>query len=117
MTSDVSTVPIRLPNGVVMQAEISSKGGSREGDVASSLGSAAVRSLDDVMAAIEGIASSVEEAFQKVQPDEATIEFGLELAAESGKLTALLVKGGGKASLTITLKWTAGGPPSKSDVP
>lgn len=68
-------------------------------------------SFEGVSDAIEGIAKSLTRTMEKVKPRKATVEFGLELAVESGKLTALLVKGSGTASLTVTLEW--GGDPQK----
>jgi hypothetical protein len=35
-----------------------------------------------------------------------TTEFGVEFGYESGQLTALIVKGTGKANLKITMEWT-----------
>lgn len=35
------------------------------------------------------------------------MEFGLEVALESGQLTAVLVKGSAKANLKITLEWAS----------
>ena len=50
---------------------------------------------------------------QKARPQKATVKFGMELAIvprtgyanESGQLTAVIVKGPGKANLEITLEW------------
>lgn len=108
MQSNSASVPIRLANGVIIQAEVTGPDLGREGNVAASPNSFPPRSLDDVINAIEGIATSVSDAFKRIQPDEAVVEFGIEFVAEAGNLTALLVKGGGKASLAITLKWVAG---------
>lgn len=113
MPSDSAVLPVRLANGVILQAEVVGADLGHEGDVAAGLNSFAPKSLDDVISAIEGIAASVGDAFKRVQPDEAVVEFGIELVAEAGNLTALLVKGGGKASLAITLKWVAGGASAK----
>ena len=44
-------------------------------------------------------------AVQKVAPTKASVEFGIEVAVEPGKVTALWVKGSGKANLKITLEW------------
>jgi hypothetical protein len=41
---------------------------------------------------------------QKVKPKKATVKFGMELAIESGQLTAAIVKGSGKTNLEITLE-------------
>jgi hypothetical protein len=65
-----------------------------------------VFTVDNIQAAIEGIAEMVTGALQKVAPDKAAIEFGLEVGPESGNVTALWVKGTGKANLKIKLEWT-----------
>jgi hypothetical protein len=54
---------------------------------------------------IEGIARETLAALQKVKPDKAIIEFGIEIGIESGALTAFLVKGTGTANMKITLEW------------
>lgn len=59
----------------------------------------------DVTDKIEGIAEAVIETLKKVKPQSASVEFGIEMAVESGQLTALLVKGTGSANLKITLQW------------
>ncbi|MGH3040162.1 MAG: CU044_2847 family protein, partial [Gaiellaceae bacterium] len=58
--------------------------------------------------AIEAITETVLDALRKAKPDKAVVELGLDLALESGALTALIVKGKGSAALTITLEWTSG---------
>lgn len=55
--------------------------------------------------AVESIAKSIVTTLQKVKPRRASVEFGLEIGVDSGKLTALLVKGTGTANLKITLEW------------
>ena len=42
---------------------------------------------------------------QKAKPKKATVKFGMEIAIESGALTAVIAKGSGKANLEITLEW------------
>ena len=51
--------------------------------------------------------SSETRIFKKatVKPDKFSVTFGLEIAVESGELTALIVKGTGKANLEITMEW------------
>jgi hypothetical protein len=65
----------------------------------------ALPSFKEVTDAIEGIAESVVCTLQKVKPRKACVEFGIEVALESGQLTALLVKGSGTSNLKITLEW------------
>ena len=62
-------------------------------------------SFKDLTDAIEGIAESVTATLKKVKPRSASVEFGLEVSVDAGKLTALLVKGTGTANLKITLQW------------
>jgi hypothetical protein len=64
-----------------------------------------VLSFDGVRATVEGIAAELAQAWATVKPSEASVEFGLKLTAKSGKLTGLIVEGGGEASLTVTLRW------------
>lgn len=91
-------VPVKLANGTQIRVAATMLGG--EEDVAFKL-----LSFDEVTNTIEGIADSLNAALQKVKPKKASVEFGLEVAVESGKLTSLLVNGSGTATLKITLEW------------
>jgi hypothetical protein len=62
-------------------------------------------SFDAVSRTVEAISASLVKAWRQAKPSEAQIEFGLELTAKSGKLTSVLVEGGGTSSLKITLTW------------
>lgn len=64
-----------------------------------------VLSFDGVRATVEGIAAELARVWEKVRPSEACVEFGLRLAVKSGRLTGLVVEGGGEASLRVTLTW------------
>jgi hypothetical protein len=93
------TVPVQLPNGAVVKVEVSSTG--RE-DVGFD-----VKQFQPVADAIEGMVQMIAAPIQKVKPKKATVKFGMELALESGQLTAVIVKGSGKGNLEITLEWEA----------
>ena len=93
-------VPVQLANGVRMHVEATVLRGEEE--VAFK-----VLSFKEVTDTIESIAASVIAAMERVKPKKAGVEFGLEIAVEAGQLTALLVKGTGKANLKITLEWSA----------
>ncbi|MDQ3765129.1 MAG: hypothetical protein M3460_27620 [Actinomycetota bacterium] len=69
-------------------------------------------SFDGVRATVEGIAAELTQVWQKVKPAEACVAFGLNLTAKSGKLTGLVVEGGGEASLTVALTWLPSPNPS-----
>jgi len=91
------TVPVQLPNGATIKFEVSNTG--RE-DV-----SFDPKQFQPVADAIEGVVQMIATPIQKVRPKKATVKFGMELAIESGQLTAIIVKGSGKGNLEITLEW------------
>ena len=93
------TVSVQLPNGAVVKVEVASTG--RE-DVGFD-----VKQFQPVADAIEGLVQMIAAPIQKVKPKKATVKFGMELAIETGQLTAVLVKGSGKGNLEITLEWEA----------
>ncbi|MEN8650818.1 CU044_2847 family protein [Streptomyces sp. 21So2-11] len=83
-------------------------GGSRPQTV--SLGHASLGhalAFDGVRECIEAVAAQLAQAWDQVKPSEATVEFGLSVTAKGGKLTGLIVEGGGAASLNIRLTWKA----------
>jgi len=67
--------------------------------------SARLPSFNDVALTITSLAQSLSGAIAAAKPQKASVEFGVEVAVESGQLTALIVKGGAKANLKITLTW------------
>lgn len=73
-----------------------------------------ILTFDGVRATVKGIATELAQAWEEARPTEASVEFALKLTAKSGKLTGLLVEGGGEASLKVTLTWkrAAGDAPS-----
>jgi Trypsin-co-occurring domain 1 len=62
--------------------------------------------MEAVWETISEMAVAMREKIEQVKPKKATVEFGIEVATEGGSLTALLVKGTGKANLKITLEWS-----------
>jgi hypothetical protein len=103
METRTELVPVHLPNGAVVCVEVRATG-SPEQQVS---GGYTNLDLDKVRHAIEGIASLIVSAFEKVRPRKASAEFGIEIGMETSGLTALLVKGTGKANLKVTLEWSA----------
>jgi hypothetical protein len=67
-----------------------------------------VLSFDGVRDTVSAICRELAKAWEAVKPAEATVEFALNVAARSGKLTGLVVEGGGQASLKVTLTWKDG---------
>ena len=98
METTTELVKAKLPNGAYIHIETTILGG--EEAVAFTH-----PTFTEVIHVIEGIAESVVTSIEKVKPQKATAEFGLDVALESGKLTAMLVKGSGTAHLNITMEW------------
>lgn len=74
--------------------------GGEEEEVAGGL-----MSFEGVSAAIEALSSNLGKAVEKARPTRVALEFACEVAAEAGHLTALFVKGSGKATIKVTLEW------------
>ena|SRR5947209_5113129 len=98
METRTEIIQAQLANGTVIDIQATVLGGEEE--VAFTL-----PSFKAVTEAIEGIAESVVTSLQRVKPRKASVEFGLEVAFESGQLTALLMKGSGTSNLKIILEW------------
>jgi NTP-dependent ternary system trypsin peptidase co-occuring protein len=90
-------IPVELANGRTIKIEVSHTGLE---DVGFN-----TFSFKQVSEALEGIVESLKNTLDKVKPDKATVKFGVEMAVESGGLTAMIVKGTGKGNLEITLEW------------
>jgi hypothetical protein len=93
------SIPVQLPNGSIIKVEVANTGRQ---DV-----SFDVKQFQPVADAIEGVVQMIAVPIQKAKPKKATVKFGMEMAIESGQLTALIVKGSGKGNLEITLEWGA----------
>jgi hypothetical protein len=101
MPERTKIVPVKLPDGVVVNIEAVTFG-SREQDVANLT---EVLPFEQVSATIESIAKAVMAPIKKVQPSKASVELGVTVGLESGQLTALIMKGTGEANLKITFEW------------
>ena len=111
MKDKVKFVPVKLENGAIIKVEASSfdelidESVGEAGEVVQEDVSAVLDHLKDVKDAIEGISQTVKSSLDKAKPSKASVQFGIELGYESGQLTAMIVKGQGKANLNITLEW------------
>lgn len=91
-------IPVTLNDGTVIQVEATVRGEER-------VATGTPASFDDLMVAIESLSKAISTTLDKVKPQRASVEFGVEVALESGKLTALLVKGSATASMKVILEW------------
>ena len=97
-------IRVLLPNGTEIWAEAQGVG-PKEAEVAGFDSLKGALSLDTLRDAIEGMGALALAALEKIKPDGVSVEFGIELAVDNGQITALWVKGSGKANLKITLSW------------
>lgn len=93
-------ISAELEDGISISIQATPLGGE---ELAGSL--PGTRAFKEVTDTVESLARAMIGTLKKVKPRTATVEFGLQIGVESGKLTALLVKGTGNANLKITLEW------------
>jgi Trypsin-co-occurring domain 1 len=68
------------------------------------------RRFEDALAGIAGFAKQVVGTMQTTRASKVTVEFGCEIAVESGSFVAVIGKASAKSTMTVSLEWT--GPPS-----
>jgi hypothetical protein len=95
-------VKAQIPGGPVVRIETVQLG-DPETEV---LDLDALFDFGQVESAVESLTAAMSRAIAKAKPTKASVEFGVEVGIESGALTAVLVKGTGKANLKITLEWS-----------
>lgn len=61
--------------------------------------------FSEIVSCITGIAEEVKTAMDKVKPQKAKVEFGIEATVKSGKLVAALSDINGKGHIKVTLEW------------
>ncbi|MBD2315261.1 CU044_2847 family protein [Phormidium tenue] len=88
---------IELPNGELINVEVNQTG--RE-DV-----SFGPKSFSGVTKELENIVKAMLVPLQRVQPDKATIKFGIQLRIDSGRVEAVVTKGINAANFEITMEW------------
>jgi hypothetical protein len=108
------TVPVKLSNGRLLNVQSSSALALDPEELVTGR-TLPPADLKEILAVVEGLSRDLGEAFERIAPDKASVEFGIEIAAEPGKVLALLVQGSGKANLKIVLEWDrASAAPSKT---
>ena len=99
MQSKTKVIPVQLEDGTTIHVEGLQLGGEQDVGIMDAL------PIAQLTGVLENIAHSVINPLKKAKPKKATVELGLTIGLESGKLTTLLVKGTGEANLKITLEW------------
>lgn len=105
MEPETKIIPVELSDGTIVKIEARPIGEQRVGFQSRPFreATAAIRSI-----AYE-IAGTLQNVQQEIKPDKISVKLGLEVAIESGQLTALIVKGASKANFEITMEWSNSG--------
>ena len=98
-TTRTEIVEAQIEEGVTIRIQAVSLGGEER------IAGGELPSFNDVMQTIEGLSKAMVTTLKKAKPRAASVEFGIEVGIESGKLTALLVKGTATANLKVVLQW------------
>lgn len=96
------TVPVKLKDGTFIKVEIATI--KQAGVTREQVASKPYR-FEQITNTLKAVVKEIKETLEEVKPDKASVKFGVEMAVESGNLTALIVKGAGKGNLEITLEW------------
>jgi hypothetical protein len=106
-------VQLLLPGGETIWARVTV---DDDDDGLHNVGSGVLQRLDveDLRRTVRGVSGSVREALAGLVPDQLQVEFGLELAVKTGKLTSMLAEAGAMGSIKVTLTWNGQAPPTTS---
>jgi hypothetical protein len=105
-SSKATTVLVDLGSGMTMHVEatvLRNYSGSKLQDVSFGPGELQFQKVTSLLNRLSNLTL---EAIKQAAPTKAGVEFGIDIAVESGELTALLVKGEAKGNLKISLEWT-----------
>lgn len=93
---------VEMPDGVVVYARVDEEA---TGSTGVDVGLRDRFKLDNLGPTISSVATAVHGSVQGLKPDTVSVEFGLELSLDAGKVVAVLAAGGAKASLKVKLDW------------
>lgn len=108
MKPDTTTiVPVEIEGAkILVEATYSSLSRiATQGEETESPVSGEILSFEEVTNTIKAVATGLEKTLTSVKPSKATIEFGVELKYEPGRLLAVIMQGSSTVNLKITLEW------------
>jgi len=102
MTVEARTevVKVQLPDGYLLKFETPQARGEQKIAALEKV----IRS-EEIAKTIEATVKILRGTFDQINPDKASVKFGLKVAIESGELTALIAKGSTEGNLEVTLEW------------
>ncbi|MEU1984080.1 CU044_2847 family protein [Nocardia sp. NPDC019395] len=93
---------VEMPDGAIIYARVDEDASDTTGvDV----GLRDRFKLDTLGPTIQSVAAAVHNSVEGLKPDTVSVEFGLELSLDAGRVVAVLASGGVKASLKVKLDW------------
>ena len=98
VNNEKKSVDVKLSDGSIIKMEYSSSGREQ-------VGTKNLINFQEVFQTVQSLATDVKGIVKKAKAKKTTVEFGVELSAESGQLTALILKGSGTANLKFTFEW------------
>ena len=104
--NETELIPVKVKNGANIRVEVTRLDQSVASTTNRNISAPAIPDLDPVWEMVSQISSTIGEKLEKAKAKKAVVEFGIEIGLESGKLTAMLLKGTGKANVKITLEWS-----------
>ncbi|MFI5716186.1 CU044_2847 family protein [Nocardia sp. NPDC051750] len=93
---------VEMPDGSVIYARVDK---DTSGSSGVDVGLRDRFKLDNLGPTIQSVAATVHNSVAGLKPDTVSVEFGLELSLDAGKVVAVLASGGAKASLKVKLDW------------
>jgi Trypsin-co-occurring domain 1 len=95
-------VRAQMPDGGVVWARITQDRSVRDTGVSDA---AFLLTVDGFPEAIASVAQSIRLGVAKARPREVKVEFGIELAAKTGKIVSVLAEAGATAAIKVELTW------------
>jgi Trypsin-co-occurring domain 1 len=83
--------------------------GDDEEELSGSVRKMSVATVDQVVAAVGGFASRIGASLAQSGCQRYSVEFGCEIAVETGRVVAVLGKGSATSSMKITMEWDQAG--------
>jgi hypothetical protein len=93
-------VEVRLPDGEIVWARVSSAGGPHDVGLRDR-----VLSLKGLTETVRAVARNLRDGLDAARPDETTVEFGLELALGGDGLVPVIVGVDASAAITVSMTW------------
>ncbi len=105
MEANTRVIPTRLSDGSLINVVARDLSGAESAFAERRVSGRTEWAFSEATNTIESIAKQIGETLRKINPQKASVTFGVEVALEGGKLTTLLVNGSSKATLEICLEW------------